>query len=384
MALFGFGNSDPYKDATQDTADRQSAWDNIKDNLPALGLAFGLSMLARNNGSRNLGQLVGQAGNDALSAYGTWQKIQEAKQRQEMLDKERADEREYQRSQDAFKNDMAERRLGMDERQMAFNQNIARQRLGLAYASHALQKQNAARAAAAAEAERQGGKFYEKLGGWVMPDGSFKPLQYPEGYGAPGTGIDLDDPATKKFGEEMGKRGADMYDNLQKSGMSAYDTLGKMGQVKSILDSGLYTGWGGDVVQGFRKAGAALGMSDAQAAANGELMKRINNEMALMARNPDSGMGMPGSISDKDREFLVEMQPGLTNTAEGNKMMVEMSSRIAQRRVDIAAMADDYVSRKGKLDSGFYRQVREYANAHPLFEGLSSKKSRRPLSAFGG
>ena len=51
---------------------------------------MGLSMLARNNGTRSAGQLIGQGGADALNAYGTWKKIQEAKARQEMLDKERA------------------------------------------------------------------------------------------------------------------------------------------------------------------------------------------------------------------------------------------------------------------------------------------------------
>ena len=188
MAIFGFGQQDPYAEAEQAAQDRQTAFAGMKDNLPALGLIAGLSMLARNNGTRSVGQLIGQAGGDALNAYGTWRKMQDIKDRQAQLDKIAAEEREYARSQDAIRNDMAERKFALDAANIAFQQNMARQRLGLAAASHALAQQNAARAAAAAEAERQGGKFSEKLGGWVMPDGTFRPLQYPEGYTPPGAG----------------------------------------------------------------------------------------------------------------------------------------------------------------------------------------------------
>ena len=75
MAIFGFGQQDPYAEAEQAAQDRQTAFAGMKDNLPALGLIAGLSMLARNNGTRSVGQLIGQAGGDALGAYSTWRKM---------------------------------------------------------------------------------------------------------------------------------------------------------------------------------------------------------------------------------------------------------------------------------------------------------------------
>ena len=177
MAFFE-PQQNPYAEAGQNTADRQTAWENIKDNLPALGLAFGLSMLARNNGSRNLGQLIGQAGSDALGAYGTWQKIQEAKQRQEMLDKERADEREYQRGQDAWRNDMAERKFGLEQAKMAQDMALARQRLGMEGARLALARQAAAHAQMTADEQRKYDETHKVVNGvpmvrLVREDGSF-------------------------------------------------------------------------------------------------------------------------------------------------------------------------------------------------------------------
>ena len=223
MAIFGFGQQDPYAEAEQAAQDRQTAFAGMKDNLPALGLIAGLSMLARNNGSRSVGQLIGQAGGDALNAYGTWRKMEDVKARQKQLDDIAKEEREYGRSQDAIRNDMAERKFALDAANIAFQQNMARQRLGLAAASHALAQQNAARAAAAEEAERQGGKFSEKLGGWVMPDGTFKPLQYPEGYTPPGAGSEEFSPVDAAARKELAALGesdmlvGNMIDALEKS-----------------------------------------------------------------------------------------------------------------------------------------------------------------------
>ena len=377
MAIFGFGQQDPYAEAEQAAQDRQTAFQGIKDNLPALGLIAGLSMLARNNGSRSVGQLIGQAGGDALNAYGTWRKMEDVKARQKQLDDIAKEEREYARSQDAFRNDMAERKFGLEQAKMAQDMALARQRLGMEGARLALARQNAM----AGDWAFSNGVLINKKTG-ELRQLTPEQLQQMQAAGG-GMGIDYDNPAVKKFQEEMGKSGAKDYESLQKAGMSAYDTKAKMDQLDAVLNSGIYTGWGGDFVQSMRKAGAALGLSDAQAAANGELMTRISNEMALMARNPDSGMGMPGAMSDKDREFLVSMQPGLNNTIEGNRLMVEMSRRIAQRRIDIAAMADKYIERHGRLDSGFYKDVREYSGKNSMFGGLGSqKKNRRPLSDF--
>ena len=63
------GWSSPFADTEQKSEDQQSAWDNIKGDLPSLGLMFGLSMLANNNGSNSFGQLVGKSGLNAMSGY---------------------------------------------------------------------------------------------------------------------------------------------------------------------------------------------------------------------------------------------------------------------------------------------------------------------------
>ncbi|MBP3730713.1 MAG: hypothetical protein J6I40_04495 [Mailhella sp.] len=144
MAFFGWGQESPFAQAEQRSADQQTAFQGMKDNLPALGLIAGLSMLAHNNGSRSVGQLIGQGGADALSAYGTWQKMQEIKKRQEQEDAWRLEDRQNAQKQQEWANSMAERKFGLDEQKMAFDQNMARQRLGMEGARLALARQNMA------------------------------------------------------------------------------------------------------------------------------------------------------------------------------------------------------------------------------------------------
>lgn len=378
MAMFGFGQQDPYAEAEQAAQDRQTAFAGMKDNLPALGLIAGLSMLARNNGTRSVGQLIGQAGGDALNAYSTFQKMEEARKRQKQLDEERAEERDYARSQDALRNDMAERKFGLEQAKMAQDMALARQRMGIEGARLALARQAAAAGDYTLSNVNGVPVLVDKKTGELR---QLTPEQLQQMQAAGGA-MGANTPMGEAFAKEMAKKGADEYTSIQKAGMSAQDTIAKMDQVDTILNSGLYTGPGGDFVQSVRKAGVALGMSDPIAAANAETLQKIGNELALMARNPDSGMGMPGAMSDKDREFLVSMQPGLDKSVEGNRMLVEATRRVAQRKIELARMAGEYRRQRGFLDDGFYDIVREYSKKNPMFGDLGGKKNRKPLDEF--
>lgn len=220
MAIFGFGQQDPYAEAEQAAQDRQSAFSGMKDNLPALGLIAGLSMLARNNGSRSVGQLIGQAGGDALNAYGTWRKMQDIKDRQAQMDKIAAEEREYARTQDAFRNDMALKQFGLQEAKMAQDMALARQRLGMEGARLAMARQQMGMAAENPDL----GAYHKELGGFVnSKTGKFTPLQLPEGYTPPGAGNDDFLPMDAKAKGELYSLGesdmlvGDMIDKLTKN-----------------------------------------------------------------------------------------------------------------------------------------------------------------------
>lgn len=51
---------------------------------------------------------------------------------------------------------------------------------------------------------------------------------------------------------------------------------------------------------------------------------------------------MPGALSDKDREFLESMVPGIEMDPAGRKMIVEARKKLIQRERDVARLAREY------------------------------------------
>lgn len=179
----------------------------------------------------------------------------------------------------------------------------------------------------------------------------------------------------KEFDKEVAKQDVKRFSNIINAGDSASVKIGKLRMVKDILDSGLYTGFGGNITQKVREGLVAVGLGDKEAAANAEMLQRLSNELALEGRQTSEGGGMPGSMSDGDRKFLVEMAPGLTKTVEGNRMLVEMALRVEERKSKIAEMANAYYAEHGKLDAGFNNVVKRYVDSHSLFSGMRQTPS---------
>jgi hypothetical protein len=93
------------------------------------------------------------------------------------------------------------------------------------------------------------------------------------------------------------------------------------------------------------------------------------NEMALQLRSPAGGAGMPGAMSDADREFLVNMTANVQNDPRAIPIMLDAKIAIEKRNAEYGKMAREYRAKHGKIDDGFYAQMREIAEARPLFKG---------------
>jgi hypothetical protein len=178
-------------------------------------------------------------------------------------------------------------------------------------------------------------------------------------------------PGPKKFAEESGKLFAEDWKAMRDGRKNARDMMNQYDVIDEALDTGVRTGQWGDAELSLRKIGQAIGVdTDPTKVAGGELLKSVTNKMALIMRNPESGMGMPGSVSDRDIEFLKAAQPGIDQTPTGNRTMLDIFRRIEQRKIDIANLADKYVKDVGQLDEGFDAKVKEFADKNPLFEGI--------------
>lgn len=186
----------------------------------------------------------------------------------------------------------------------------------------------------------------------------------------------------KAWDTESAKLFAKRYDDITSAAGNAQQMMGMYDLAEQALNSGVRTGLGADAELTLRQLGSAMGVdTDPQKLAGGELIRAVQNRMALTMRSPDGGMGMPGALSDRDIKFLKDSQVGLDRSPEGNRRMLDAFRAMERRKIELAQLADQYVQQNGRLDAGFNQAVREYANANPLFpEAPSSGGTARPTS----
>jgi len=175
-------------------------------------------------------------------------------------------------------------------------------------------------------------------------------------------------PGEKAWDQESAKLFAKRYDDISSGAMNAQQMMGMYDLAEQALNSGVRTGFGAEAELNLRQLGSAMGLdTDPEKMAGGELIRSIQNRMALLMRSPDGGMGMPGALSDRDIKFLKDSQIGIDRTPEGNKRMLQAYRAMEGRKIDIARLADQYVEENGRLDSGFNQAIRKWAAANPLF-----------------
>lgn len=166
----------------------------------------------------------------------------------------------------------------------------------------------------------------------------------------------------KKVGEGMGE----MYVELQQAGAAAPAKLGKLDRMEQLMD-GVSTGKLTPAITQVASVAQALGIEIDPKLGAKQALEALSNEIALGLRNPAGGAGMPGALSDKDREFLTSMTPGLAKTTEGNKLIIQTARNLAKREQEVAKLARTYRKKNGSLDEGFYDELADYSAAHPLF-----------------
>lgn len=110
----------------------------------------------------------------------------------------------------------------------------------------------------------------------------------------------------------------------------------KTNQMQELLDSGLQTGALAKLSKGAKSFVQSLFPdADIEGLAEAEVFNSLSNQLALLIRNPDSGMGLPGATSNRDLKFLIESVPNLENSVEGNKLLLESYDKMYQLQVDV-------------------------------------------------
>ena len=185
------------------------------------------------------------------------------------------------------------------------------------------------------------------------------------------------------YARERGTGYAKQADTIQSAARAATGDLANVQIMRQALQNGdFYTGIGGDWVQQGRRLAGAFGIADADRLGSAELVETITNRLALGQRTTGDGAGMPGAMSDADREFLVKTVPGLLKSPNGNAQILDFMEKVAKRELDVAKMAADYEQQNGALDVGFDQQLMSYVSNNPLFAAKTANDA--PTAARPG
>lgn len=189
--------------------------------------------------------------------------------------------------------------------------------------------------------------------------------------------VNVDNRQEGEFAKKMGGELAEQYSGLQKADFGANQTIQKYQRLGGLLNQstpGKFTGTTVDIKAAAKGLGIdlnALGIKDDVAPA--QAARALSNQLALELRNPAGGAGMPGAMSDQDREFLLRMIPSLENDPGAIKQMIDYRVKIAQREQQVAKMARAYKKKNGKFDEDFYDELADWSSKNHLFPAQEAK-----------
>ena len=187
-----------------------------------------------------------------------------------------------------------------------------------------------------------------------------------------GTLVQGQTPAEAKYDTTRAEDFAKRASAIQTAASSASGTLRNLDTLEQLFkDPNVAKGGAAENISGLKNLAASAGV-DIKGVGAEQGVQAITNKMALDSRSTAEGGGMPGAMSDADRNFLANQQPGLSKTPEGRAIIIDNARKLAQRQVEVARMAQQYERDHGRIDAGFDRQLQEFADKNQMF---SEKKS---------
>lgn len=153
------------------------------------------------------------------------------------------------------------------------------------------------------------------------------------------------DDADSEYQKKGAVAAADRFQGLQNAGQAA---PGKISQLQTIgrllegVDGGNLSPVGLDLA----KAANSLGFKIDPNLGNKEAANALSQQIALSFKDQ-----LPGPLSNADRDFLIKMTPGLTQSAAGRKTMIDAATKVYQRQQQVAGMARQWQQRFGRIDT---------------------------------
>jgi len=168
--------------------------------------------------------------------------------------------------------------------------------------------------------------------------------------------------------EEKGlaEQGLEYIERVRGAASAASTENARMSELARQLEASGYTGPAAGRMLDVRRFGTLLGIGDVGEIAAGEAARALSNQLALGLRNPAGGEGMPGAMSDADRDFLLQSVPRLETTPDGWRTMIEFRRKINDRRLDEARELAR-LRREGVTPSQIPERMQDWADRNRIF-----------------
>lgn len=194
------------------------------------------------------------------------------------------------------------------------------------------------------------------------------------------------DKATEEYGKSIGERAASRIEAAQNAAQQNV-TLDRM--IEAIAN-GARTGAGQSVLLDLQNYAQSLfGIPISEGASEQEVMRALGNRLVMEVRNPANGLGLTGSTSNRDLEFLDASVPNLGKTPEGNALLIEVLKKQNKFRQDVGAFQQAIIdANNGVVPSNLDSQVMRYVNDYKFLDDslkeeieAASKAAERPRAS---
>lgn len=185
--------------------------------------------------------------------------------------------------------------------------------------------------------------------------------------GASRTNVNMP-PMESEEQKALGKDLAEQYSTTQKTAMSSSGLLNKLNRAEQLMQ-GINTGKLAPAANEVAAVAESFGIKLDPKLPQKQAFSALSNELALRAKNAGGENLMPGAMSEADRVFLQQMSPSMSNTPEGNRLIIETNKRLAKRDVEIAKMAREYRNKNRTLN-GFAEELANFSDKNPLFKDI--------------
>jgi hypothetical protein len=153
-----------------------------------------------------------------------------------------------------------------------------------------------------------------------------------------------------------------LYDNIYDAEQKSRTVVRQLEQIDDIFSSANLGGPGGEALNTFRRVASIFFPGDdflEGKVTAADAARALGNQLTLQMRNTGEGAGMPGQMSDKDREFLAQMVPNLSMTPGGRKILIKVFKKMRDLMQEKYTRALAYRADHEYLDAGFLRQENE-------------------------